>query len=91
MDGLRMLGFPAVPQTGDPSIQVLFFTSHPLLRRGGDRARGSEVTLLTERIVGTLAETLGQPCQLTLLPTGDGEQRRCRRDGAQGGRCYTLS
>lgn len=45
-----------------PSIVL---TSHLLLHQAGDRAHGSEVTLLTQRIVGMLMETL-----MTALPAG---------------------
>lgn len=49
LDGLQMLSFPAVPQTGStviPAIPVLFLPPTSSVR-GGERAHGSEVTLLT--------------------------------------------
>lgn len=65
MDCLQTLSFPAVPQTGNPSVPSIVFTSHLLLRQGGDWAHGSEVMLLTERTVGMLTETL-----VPVLPAG---------------------
>lgn len=79
-----MVGWPTNAQLPgcapdrDPSIQVLFLppTSSPI--RGGDPAHGSEVTLLTSRIVGMLMETL-----VPALPAGSLLLKSLESEGVQ--------